>query len=101
MNETVDDLTVNYEENGQLLVKELDKVILSRGAWATIIFRYQELNLESDTYGPDKFVITRYQKRAGEYKRQSKFNISSVDQARKIVAAFTNWLPKGEKHEDS
>lgn len=35
VNENVDDLTVQYEENGLVVIKELDKVILSRGAWAT------------------------------------------------------------------
>ena len=41
-NATVEDLTVNYEENGQLIVKELDKVVLTKGAWATLMFRYQQ-----------------------------------------------------------
>ena len=100
MNETVDDLTVNYEENGQLLVKELDKAVLSKGAWTTIIFRYQELNLETDTYGPDKFVINRYQKRGGEYKRQSKFNITNAAQARKIVSVLNGWLEEEGGHEN-
>ncbi len=32
MNSTVDELTVNYEEEGILKVKEVDKEILSKGA---------------------------------------------------------------------
>lgn len=94
MNETIDDLTVEYEENGQLLIKELDKAILSKGAWATVLFRYQQWQPDTDDYGPDKYVIQRYKKSGGEYKRQSKFNISSSDQARKIVDALSAWLPK-------
>lgn len=97
MNETIDDLTVNYEENGQLLVKELDKIPLSKGANVTIIFRYQEWRPELDDYGPDKFVIQRYRKMGGEYKRQNKFNISSVNQARKLVSALIKWLPEEER----
>ena len=42
MAETVDDITMNYFENGQQLVKELDKVILTKGAWSTILFKYQD-----------------------------------------------------------
>ncbi len=38
----IDDITINYEEEGVQVVKELDKVILTRGAWSTIIFRYQQ-----------------------------------------------------------
>ena len=92
MNDRVEDLSVEYEENGQLLVKELDKVILSKGAWATLIFRYQEWRPQTDDYGPDKYVIRRYKKSGGEYRMQSKFTISSAAQARKIVDALQNWM---------
>lgn len=92
MNENVEDLTVEIEENGQILVRELDKAVLSKGAWATVLFRYQQLQPETGDYGPDKYVIQRYKKSGGEYKRQSKFNISSQDQARKIVDALSGWL---------
>lgn len=68
MNESIDDLTVEYEENGQILVKQIDKEILSKGGWTTIIFRFQEFQPETGDYGPDRYVIQRYQKRGGEYK---------------------------------
>ena len=90
MNNTVDELTVDYEENGILLVKEIDKEVLSKGAWATVLFRYQEWQ-ENDTYGPDRYVIRRYKKSGGEYRMQSKFTISSSEQAKKIVAALSRW----------
>ena len=92
MSSDVNELTVNYEEDGVATTKELDKVILSKGTWATIIFRYQDWNRQQQTYGPDKFTIRRYQKRNGEYRQQSKFNISSADQARKIVEALQTWI---------
>ncbi|MBQ7456275.1 MAG: hypothetical protein IJS54_01485 [Desulfovibrio sp.] len=94
MNEKVEDLTVEYEEEGQILVKELDKCILSKGAWATVLFRYSEWHHGTQEYGPDKYVIRRYQKNGGEYKLKSKFVISSCDQARKIIDALEAWLPK-------
>ena len=43
----VNDLTINYEEDGVLVVKELDKQILSKGAWATLIYRYQQWDIFS------------------------------------------------------
>ena len=92
MSSTPDTLSVEYEENGQILTKELDKVILTKGAWTTIVFRYQELDTETDAYGPDKYTIRRYKKAGGEYRMQSKFNISSSDQARKIVEVLSGWL---------
>jgi hypothetical protein len=95
----VDELSVNYEEDGQLVVKELDKQILTKGAWSTIIFRYQDWNRSKEEYGPDKYSIRRYQKRNGQYQPKSKFNISSADQARKIIAALESWLPPEEEKE--
>lgn len=91
MAETVDELTVEYFEGEQMTVKELDKVILTKGAWATVMFRYQDLDRKSGDFGPDKYTIRRYQKRNGEYSQRSKFNISSRDQAEQIIAALTKW----------
>lgn len=95
MYNTVDELTVNYEEEGILKIKEVDKEVLSKGAWATVLFRYREWIAETDGYGPDKYTIRRYKKSGGEYRQQSKFTISSADQARRIVAALERWLEDG------
>ncbi len=92
MAETVDDITMNYHENGQQLVKELDKVILTKGAWSTILFKYQDWDKAKNVFGPVKFSIRRYQKREGSYRPKSKFNISSPEQARKIIEGLTVWL---------
>ncbi len=92
MNEHVDDLSVTYFEEGIETVKQLDKIVLTKGAWATIIYRYQDWDQKNDKYGPDKYTIRRYQKKNGEYKQRSKFNISSADQAEKIISALQTWL---------
>lgn len=91
MAETVDELTVEYFEGEQMTVKELDKVILTKGAWATVMYRYQDLDRKTGDFGPDKYTIRRYQKRHGEYSQRSKFNISSRDQASQIIDALTKW----------
>ena len=92
MASTIDELTVQYEEDGQMTVKELDKKVLTKGAWSTIIYRYQDLDRKTQEFGPDKYTIRRYQKRGGEYMQKSKFNISSRDQARAIIDALEGWL---------
>jgi len=92
MAETVDELTIRYEEDGIETVKELDKKILTKGAWSTVIFRYQDWNRSKEEYGPDKYSIRRYQKRNGEYQQKSKFNISSPDQAQQLIEALTEWV---------
>ncbi|MDD2466870.1 MAG: hypothetical protein PHI97_22980 [Desulfobulbus sp.] len=98
MAENVEDLTVNYEEDGVLVVKEIAKEILSKGSWTTILFRYQDLDRTKGEFGPEKFTIRRYQKRAGQYQTKSKFNISSTAQAQKIVETLSSWLA-GEKQQ--
>jgi hypothetical protein len=94
MASNVNDLTVQYEEDGVVLVKEIDKVILSKGAWATLLFRYQQWDNKLADYGPDKYTIRRYQKVSGDFMPKSKFNISSSAQAEKIVDTLQGWLKK-------
>ena len=92
MSATIDELSVSYTEDGVETVKELDKVVLTKGAWSTILYKYQDWNRTKSEYGPTKFTIRRYQKRNDQYTQKSKFNISSEDQARQLIAALTTWL---------
>ena len=91
MAETIDDLTVSYTEGGIETVKELDKAVLTKGAWSTIVYRYQDWDTRKEAYGPDRYTIRRYQKRNDRYMQKSKFNISSADQARKLIEVLTKW----------
>lgn len=92
MTETVDDITIAFTENGTETTKELDKQVLTKGAWTTIMFKYQEWDNAKSEYGPIKYSIRRYQKRNSQYWQKSKFNISSADQAQKIITILTDWL---------
>ncbi len=88
----VEEITIEYVDEGVVTVKELDKVILTKGAWATIIFKYQDWDKRKEAYGPEKYSIRRYQKKNNEYRPKSKFNISSKDQAQKIIDSLTVWV---------
>ena len=92
MSENIDDLTVEYVEDGVTTIKELDKEVLTKGAWSTIIFKIQTWNRTKQVYQPVSYTIRRYQKRNGEFKQRSKFNISSKDQAEKIVSVLNKWM---------
>jgi len=92
MSETVDDITIAFSENGTETTKELDKQVLTKGAWTTIMFKYQDWDNAKSDYGPVKYSIRRYQKRNNQYWQKSKFNISSADQAQKIIDILTTWL---------
>ncbi len=90
-NSTVEELTVNYEEDGKLIVKELDKAILTKGAWSTVVFRFVQWDEKLGDYGAERYVIKRYKKINGEYRSQSKFAISSADQAKKLIEILGAW----------
>jgi hypothetical protein len=91
MAETIDEITINYEEDDIQIVKELDKEVLSRGAWSTIIFKYQQWEKGKDKYSDDRYTIRRYRKMKGVYSQQSKFNVSGRDQAAKLAAILKKW----------
>ncbi len=96
MAETIDEITIAYSEDGKETVKELDKIVLTKGAWSTIIFKYQDWDGRKEEFSKDKYTIRRYRKRHGEYKQQSKFNISSTDQAKSIIEALEKWIAEAE-----
>ncbi|MGL6030519.1 MAG: hypothetical protein ACRC0B_05115 [Legionella sp.] len=92
MSETIDDITIAFSENGTETTKELDKQVLTKGAWTTIMFKYQDWDNAKNDFGPVKYTIRRYQKRNNQYWQKSKFNISSADQAQKMVDILSGWL---------
>jgi hypothetical protein len=96
MAETIEELTYNYEDEGLLVRKELDKVVLTKGSWATVMFLYQELDKASSKFRAPKIAIVRFKKFRGSYRKQSSFNVSSEKQARQITEVFQRWYVKME-----
>ena len=100
MADTVDEITIDWkDENGQQLVKQVKKEVLTSGAWSTIMFMYQDLDKKSGEFGPKKIRVARYQKRGGKFIPQSKFNISSARQAKQIVEVIQGWLTEMDDKE--
>ena len=89
---TVDDLTCEWEEDGRLVVEQLDKCVLTKGAWATVMYKYRER--KGEDWGDPKVRVQRYKKQRGKYSSQSKFNISSAKQARQITNQLQTWFPE-------
>jgi hypothetical protein len=94
MAETLEELTYDYEDEGTLVRKELDRVVLTKGSWATIMFLFQELDRAKGKFRPPKMAIVRFKKSKGSYRKQSSFNISNEKQARQIAEVFESWYPK-------
>lgn len=100
MSETIDELSIEYTEDERLIVKQLDKHVLTRGSWTTIMFLFQEMDKKTGIYGPERVSIRRYQKRGGVYRQQSKFNISSAKQGREISNVLNGWYPEEDTAKD-
>ena len=100
MSETIDELGIEYVEGDKVIIKQLDKNILTRGNWTTIMYLFQELNKKTDEYSPPKVSIRRYQKRNGVYRQQSKFNISSAKQGLEIIKSLQGWFAPSDDEKD-
>ena len=50
MAETLDELTYDYEDEGVLVRKEIDRAVLTKGSWATVMFLFQELDRQKNRF---------------------------------------------------
>jgi cupin superfamily acireductone dioxygenase involved in methionine salvage len=91
--ETVEEITIEVESEDKT-VQELDKVVLTRGVWSTILFRYREYDPKLEDFGPMKATIKRYQKHQGYYKKRDSVNLTG-DSAKLLIDTLGEWLKKG------
>ena len=89
----VEELTVAYsdEDSGEEVVKEIGKEILSKGAWPTVMFFYQERDPKTGEFTEPKVSLRRYRKMNGMFKAQGKFKITGKAQAEAIIDVLKKW----------
>ncbi len=87
----VDEITVEYEEDGIQVVKEEARKVIARGAWPVLMFKYREWSRTENAFGAPKYSIQKFRKRNGSYRIESKFNIGKPDQAVEIARTLTEW----------
>ena len=94
--DNLDDLTVHWaDEDGQVLVNELEKRIVQRGSWATVLFRYEERDRKTGEMQGPKFALRRYRKRGDRYEVHAKFVLTSPEQAHDVAATLLEWTANG------
>ncbi len=86
-----DELTIQYEEDGQVVVEELDKVFLQKGTWTTVLYRFRQINPRTGEWGPPKAAIRRYQKTRGYFRKADSVNISAKS-APILVEKIKEWF---------
>jgi oligoribonuclease NrnB/cAMP/cGMP phosphodiesterase (DHH superfamily) len=92
--ETLNEITVNYDMEGEQVIEELDKIVLQKGVWAVLLFRYREKNKKTREFGPPKVTLRRYQKFRGEYRKRDTVNLSK-NSAQALVDILTEWIDAG------
>lgn len=96
----VDEITVEYEEEGIQVVKEEAKEIIARGAWPVLMFKYREWSRAENAFGAPKYTIRKYRKRNGSYRIEAKFNIGKPEQAIEIARTLSAWASADEGSEE-
>ncbi|MBU1154754.1 MAG: hypothetical protein KKC30_07230 [Proteobacteria bacterium] len=86
-----DELTVQYEEDGQVLVEQLDKQVLNKGLWTTVLFLYRELDKKTGEFGAPKAGFRRYQKVGGFFKKRDAINLSDKTTPQ-VMEKLTEWF---------
>ncbi|MDR1608744.1 MAG: hypothetical protein LBT38_10115 [Deltaproteobacteria bacterium] len=94
MAENISEITVDLENEGEVMVEQLDKVVLTKGVWSTIIFRYRERDRKTNQFGPAKATLRRYQKFKGVYRKRDAVNLT-MDSAKNLIQTLTEWIDKG------
>lgn len=93
--EDIDDVSVEYEEDGVLKVRQEDRVVVTRGAWPVVLFLYREYDAATGGYGPPKVTLRKFRKQRGTYRIESRFNIGSLAQAAAIASVLDRWAAAG------
>ena len=90
----IEELSVTFEENGVLKVRQLDRVVLSSSSsWATVAHLFEERDPEGGFRGP-KVSLRRYRKRGKGFVVDKHLTISSPRQAHTLAAALARWFPE-------
>lgn len=86
----LEDITIAYEENGEEIIKEEEKYILSKGAWSTVAYLYRQKDKNGE-FGEKRVRLVRYKKRNGKFLTHAKFNLTGPAQVEKLMEKLTEW----------
>jgi hypothetical protein len=94
ISDALDELSYDQEDDGVLVREQLDRVVLTGGSWATVMFLFRELDRETGAWRAPKMAIVRFQKRQGGYRKHSAFNVANGEQARELSEVLARWTPR-------
>lgn len=83
--QNLDDITMNIEENGVEISREIDRIVLERRGWATVAIAYQERKKEDEPFSGARFILLKLRSSGDGWKLESKFKISDAGAAEEIA----------------
>lgn len=90
-------LTVRFEENGVVLVEELQRTVLSSSpTWATLAFLARERDVATGEFRAPRVSLRRYKRRAGRFVVDKHFTLTTRAQATALASAIAGWFPEGD-----
>jgi hypothetical protein len=96
--QSVDDLSYDWEEDGRQVRRELDRRVLSRGGWPTVMYLYQELDPATDAWRPAKVALVRYQSRRGMLRKHASITLGEA-RSLELASALETWFGAAAKAE--
>lgn len=90
--EDLDDVTVEVEQDGDLVVRQDARAVLSRGAWPVLAFLYRERDRDG-AWGPPRVTLRKFRRQHDAWRPESKMNLS-LDEARALLSALGPWLDR-------
>jgi len=90
----LDELTYDLDEDGALVRRQLERVVLTRGAWSTVLFLYEELDRRTGAFRPPRAAVVRFQKVRGGYRKHSAFVVGSADEMGVLLSTLGRWAPR-------
>ena len=94
----LDELSYDVEQDGVLVRRELERVTSTKGAWATVMFLYEDRDVvaggdvNNAPWKAAKVAILRLQKVGDGYKKQASFTLGGAKEARTMANTLLGWF---------
>jgi len=89
-----EDFTFDLEEDGRLVRRQIERVVVAGDPYPVLMFLYEELTPSTLRFGPPKVALVRLQKWRSGYRRLASFTIAKPDQAEVILQTLARWMEK-------
>jgi len=87
--EDLEDLHVEQVQDGEVVVREEGRVVLSRGARPLVCFRFRRRGTDGE-FGPPMVALVRLRKMHGGFEPESRLNLA-WEEAEAVAACLESW----------